>query len=599
MIKKIMAALALLFPVLAFSNNSDQAIKDRMKSDLDSIRNVFDVAYAPSIWKGSYYGWDLDDEIQKAKDKIQRSKRITTKQYQRIVAEFFQSPKDYHVGVFFFSTEKATLPFTVKTAQGRFFISHVDTSKLSPGIYPLNVGDELVVFDNMPIQDVMKEIVEQNTKHANPATDLAMASYYLTHRSGVFGHVVPKGAVTVGVMSPGGGTIRHMKMMWDYAPEKISNGFLGSAKPEDKKDKQPKTLFSKHKKLHDVMMIMPQYQLLNQIFHLEEEDDFIGSKNSFVPTLGSRIWWEAPEGSAFNAYIYETDDHKLVGYIRIPHYSGWNFDVAQFSNIINLFQSRTDALVIDQVNNPGGNLFYMYGLLSTLTDKPLIVPKHRMAITQEMVASAVEELAELEKITSDSEAVAMIGPDLIGIPVTYQFVQFYKDYLNFIISQWNEGRKLTDPFHILAIDQILPCPYGRYTKPILLLTNSLDISCGDFFPAILQDNKRVTILGTQTAGAGGYVMSTEFPNRFGIQHFSYTASIAQRIDNKPIENLGVKPDIEYEITPDDIQFGYSGYGTAIDKAVHDLLNPKFDPIVIPPPPVEDSEDPNMDKDSED
>ena len=100
-----------------------------------------------------------------------------------------------------------------------------------------------------------------------------------------------------------------------------------------------------------------------------------------------------------------------------------------------------------------------------------------------------------------------------------------------------------------------------------MLVNSLDFSCGDFFPAILQDNKRATILGTKTAGAGGYVLETSFLNLQGIAHFSYTGSIAFRLDGQPIENYGVTPDIVYNMTTYDLQNNYGQYTRTIQEAL--------------------------------
>ena len=37
------------------------------------------------------------------------------------------------------------------------------------------------------------------------------------------------------------------------------------------------------------------------------------------------------------------------------------------------------------------------------------------------------------------------------------------------------------------------------------------------------------------------------------------------------ENLGVKPDIEYEVTTDDLQSGFAGYRTAIQKGMARVL----------------------------
>ncbi|MDE2293130.1 MAG: hypothetical protein KGL53_13700, partial [Elusimicrobia bacterium] len=96
----------------------------------------------------------------------------------------------------------------------------------------------------------------------------------------------------------------------------------------------------------------------------------------------------------------------------------------------------------------------------------------------------------------------------------------------------------------------------------------LDFSCGDFFPAILQDNKRATVFGVRTSGAGGAVKATQFPNQFGIAGLSYTWTIALRTSGQPIENKGVTPDVSYDLTAEDIANGLSGYV----KAVNDELD---------------------------
>lgn len=564
--------------MFGFAGNSDQALKDRMKSDLDFIRNTFEVCYAPKEWKQSYAGWELDSSIQQTKDKIDNTTGITVKQYQRIVNEFFNSTKDYHTGVYFWSTESAMLPFSVRTAEGRYFISYVDYSKMNQSVYPVNIGDELVTFDNKPSDEVVRDLMGSVTKQANTATDNELAAFFLTHRMGALGHSVPKGPIMIGIKSAGSDKVRQFQLMWTYTPEKVKNGFKGSLAEKD--DEEKNSIFAK-KNWYDKMMIMPQFEAISKMYKkakhdVDNEGDndqerFLGSRKSFIPQLGLRQWWESDAQCPYHAYMYETPDHKMIGYVRIPHYSG--FETQTFASIMSLFQDRTDALIIDQVDNPGGNLLYLYGLLSTLTDQPLIVPTERMMITHEEVVNAVSIIPDLEKISSDEQAQQMLGPEICGMPITYQAAQFFLDYFNFIVNEWNDGRKFTNPYPILGIDRVLPHPYVRYTKPILVLTNSLDLSCGDFFPAIMQDNKRATIMGARTAGAGGYVLSTMYPNKFGIIGFTYTGSIAERLDKNPIENLGVTPDIEYTFTADDLQNNYQGYVDAINTAVTNMLNP--------------------------
>ena len=54
------------------------------------------------------------------------------------------------------------------------------------------------------------------------------------------------------------------------------------------------------------------------------------------------------------------------------------------------FEKEADIMVIDQVNNPGGDVLYTYSLLSMLTDSPLIVPGHHVMLEQIDIFAAIQ-----------------------------------------------------------------------------------------------------------------------------------------------------------------------------------------------------------------
>ena len=53
---------------------------------------------------------------------------------------------------------------------------------------------------------------------------------------------------------------------------------------------------------------------------------------------------------------------------------------------------------------------------------------------------------------------------------------------------------------------------------------------------------------------------------------AYTSSIAEGFNGEKIENLGVCPDIPYEITRDDLVNGYEGYKEAVNIALENILS---------------------------
>lgn len=283
----------------------------------------------------------------------------------------------------------------------------------------------------------------------------------------------------------------------------------------------------------------------------DENPYAIGAKKSFVPVLGE-IVWELPQALAaqvpFSAYVCRVDKGQQVGYVRVPHYTYNERDVNVFADLIARFESTTTALVLDQVNNPGGSMFHMYAMLSTLTNRALVLPTHQLVIDDDAAAMAAETVALAEAdeaVPSDDRP----SPELVA-------------YSRFVLSEREAGRgtghRRTNPVHLCGVAEILPAE-RRYTKKVVVLINELDFSAAEFLAAILQDNKRAILFGERTAGAGGCVKRITLPNSLGMCDLTVSWTRALRTNGQPIQNIGVHPDVRYSILVEDICSGYTSY----------------------------------------
>ncbi|MDD5628506.1 MAG: protease-like activity factor CPAF, partial [Elusimicrobia bacterium] len=540
----------------------------------------------------------------------------TTAQFQDLLAALVAAMRDYHVSISFNSTERARLPFMVAGAEGKFFLAYIDRQQLPEENFPFQLGDEVVMFDGKPTGEAVRELASRlggNTAE----TDQRMAELFLTNRRRSRGDHVPQGDVTFAIRGQDGQLVR-ARMAWDYTPEFVTPdvpvrdaGLLaadqaGLVAPQSGITDPVAAPQVKASTLKDLLSraaanaIHPLAKILAAMREENLENPFmIGAKKSFIPSLG-KVVWEAGEDAPFHAYIFETKDGRKAGYVRIAAYDGGAQEAKAFGKLMAKFQKETDSLVIDQVNNPGGSVFYLYALASHLTDKPLKTPHHRLIIGESNANWAADLLLKVmqgakdagaKKAAPKKSAAADEEEDEAsadGYPVTQKFMMLFVRFAQFVLKQFDAGKRFTDLTWVNGVDDIDPAPKAgeRYTKPILLLTNELDFSGGDFLPAILQDNKRVTQMGVRTAGAGGMVQGFELPNQFGIADLNATWSIAERTNGKPIENLGVTPDIPYSLTQKDLQTGFAEYRLAILKAVQDLMGPAPAPAAsVAPAPV--------------
>jgi len=562
------ALFFIIFPAAVLFASPD-GLKREMLDDLKIIQKTLEVKYAPADWKKICFDWDLSEKCDLARSQILNLSSPSLKDYHKILRNVFISAADYHVNVFFHSTETSFLPFQVQGSQGRYFLTWLDPHQLPAEAFDWEVGDEILTFDGQPVDALVQKTRQNQWDRHRELTDQRFAELSLTLRSGAFAEDVAQGPIVIELRSKKTDEVKAYTLNWEYYPEKI--------KDFEKEDKlvQPKGIYKTtllfEKPYYAKEMVTPHFSLLKKLAKISGSEDILAGRKSFIPPLG-KIIWETSEYDAFHAYIFETPNQARVGYLRIGSYGGGEEEVREFARLIELFQQRTQALVIDQVNNPGGLVFYQYALLSMLTDKPLHLHTYQMTLTQEDIMEALESLDLLKRIENDDDALIVCGETLSGYPVNYELVQAVIDYFQFILHEWDEGKYFTDAGYLI-MNQIEPAAIS-YKRPLIVLTNEFDFSCGDTMPSILQDNQRALIFGSTTAGAGGTVSTSSHPNRLGVAYYSYTTSILQREDQSRIENVGVTPDVSYVLTPEDYQNGYQGYVKALHSVLNDILKKK-------------------------
>lgn len=556
-LKLILAALA--FATLALPAAHADTLNEDVTSMLSAMKGVYSAYYAPAAWKKQYAGYDLNTEYAKALGELSQKTPLTMADTRVIFRDFIYAMKDYHTSISFTSTEAATLPIVARGAEGKVYLVSIDRTKLSEASFPFSLGDEVISIDGTAVNDVIQKLQDAFALNVE-GTDRATAEMRLFARRASRGFaMIPKGPVTLGLRRQGETSVSFIQLIWDYTPEKIA---------------PRQNFFNLRRPVASGSLLRPDMTINTSDLDAAAPNAGkfdLGSRVSFMPALGQKIWENAKD-STFDAYVYMNEDRKLVGYVRIPSYTPADTTkaIAEFQAIVAKMQSITDSLVIDQVNNPGGSVFYLYTLASMLTDQPLATPRHRMAIAQSDVLEALTLIDALKGVTSEDDIAQNPAlADFGGYPASLQLINFERSYAQFIVDEWNAGRKLTTPYWIAGVDHINPNPV-RYTKPILVLINELDFSGGDFFPTIMQDNKRVTVMGTRTAGAGGYVNDVTVPNNVGVASFRVTMSIAERASGNPIENLGVTPDVEYKMTAADYTMNFAPYVKAVKAALKQI-----------------------------
>ena len=595
---KILFLIALFFfPPLVHSSNTFTR-QNAFLHELESVNYMLSLNYAPIEWKREYLNWNAEIALEEAKSKLIPNMSQSMRDYQRIYRNFLGSLQDYHVGVLFYSSEYSTFPLQVKSVDGRYFISEmqcgiffsslafvfdwetIDFEKIGEEFAKFNIGDELLSIDDIPVATIIENLIDSELFGDRSLTGYTLAERMLFNRMGKYGQVVPKGDFSISVQNQNKNKPITCQLAWLHAPEWVTD-------PQAKKLYQPamsitqsiEKVFAKDfsVKLAKDLIQITNFQNKNDNENDEEDDDENDDwrEKGFLPKFGTVIWETTTESEIY-AYLFKGLGKNKIGYLYIPHFAQYGEYaedlIKELGEILKKFESETDALIIDINDNPGGNGYYMYAILSMLTNKPLVNLKSMETLIPEDIyytAILYNHLKKMEEMLKEEKI--KLPNSLSGYFFDEEVLHEILTYSKSLLNQWDLGLTQSERMPLLGLSSIQPNKDVHYTKPILLLINELDFSCGDLFSAILKDNDRAILFGRKTAGAGGYVQHYKQSSLFGVFSYTMTGSLVYRQNGDVIENLGVMPDIPYKITKRDLQQGYVDYISAVHRELYRII----------------------------
>ncbi|MBT3182549.1 MAG: hypothetical protein HN337_08600 [Deltaproteobacteria bacterium] len=527
--------------------------EERLKYS-ETLVALFDDFYAPLSWKEDLNSLAYDDISESLLGKARRTV-IQEEDFLSSLFSFIASFDDAHVSLAILSPKSAELPVSFEAIGDDIVVREVDRSILSESEFPFYPGDLLKSFDGMTTEKLLEELGRYETFGYEPAQRRWLARR-ISSRAGAYQPEVPEGVAKLKI---------HSWMRDD--DEDVSLSWLTWGNEEESLT-HPSTPIKNFKSAPieknplDILRQGVPSWIRGQAEDFETFEPFFSVWNNFKSRYSS-------EESVYYSGTFMLEG-KTIGFLRIPSWmpADPSEDLDFLSKEIAFYEKNTDALIIDQTNNLGGNICFGELFAGFFINEPIQSVIFQIR-TSDIWTQQLEMMVEYscEEEGSNDCIVA-------------------KNFLSAIDEAAARGDELTNPMPLCAYDgTIYPFVDANhktitYTKPVMMLNNEISMSTADMVPAILQDAGRVTMFGSRTMGAGGSVQGVSIGDDEDW-FITITQALAVRpneietqdgIRTRYLENIGVEPDIQYLITLDDFFSDYVLYRNAVDQSILSLLD---------------------------
>lgn len=217
-----------------------------------------------------------------------------------------------------------------------------------------------------------------------------------------------------------------------------------------------------------------------------------------------------------------------------------------FRALMDQYDDFVDGLVVDQTHNPGGSGSYCVGFARLFASEP--------------------GNGFVQAMNTDRRWINALRAAASGIDPTFstETSRSFELRASLIEAAYDAGLGITAPMPFFE-SELLPDDSYVWTKPRLVLIDELAGSCGDVFPMLVKQNHLAPLFGRRTMGLGGSVEAfgplTNSNAQFTLTRGLFTVhrEDGAYTQHDFVENSGVQPDIEHEITVGDFRTGFVDY----------------------------------------
>jgi hypothetical protein len=549
---------------------------DQKVSDFQALAGLYAKRYGPYEWKRDALGVDLFN-IAPWLAQVQATKNDLD--FYDVLSQYVASLNDAHDVYELPSTFQASLNFFVDIYDGKLLVDSINRTRLPAAEFGFVTGYELVSIDGQDAQKLLDGLLRYEIA-ANPRSTRRLAAQLLTLRPQyLMPHAADVPEISVVVFRRPDGNLETYRIPWAKSGLLLTNvGHYTTPASVSGKSRIPHA----HAPGEPAALPedIPEYlQVLNRLQNCRLPDKAVNGFGAQVPVFAASLPsnFVLRQGKSyldpFFSGTFSAGGHT-IGFIRIPSYAPTNTTtaLAAFQGEIAYFQANTEALVVDEMRNPGGSVSYLNAIVSYL------MPTTWRSIPFELRATS----EWVESISS-----AIVSAVALGAP------QFYIDLLQAIkdeITAANSAmRGRTKPIPLDDVT-ILRSPAMdakgnmiAYTKPLIVLVDEMSASGGDAFAATIQYNTRGPLLGWRTMGAGGNVEGWE-AGTYSLGYVTVTESLMNRKNDivtaeyppaPYVENIGVRPEIVVDyMTADNLNRQGKPFVDAFVAAILAQIQPK-------------------------
>ena len=366
---KITAVLTLM--LCAVPAMRAQLTREQKIEDFQTMANQFAKRYVAISLKKTLFGVDMLD-IKPFLDRVAASKD-DLEFYDICVDYVAQAHDGGHVFFGIPSNFVANLNFLVDTYDGKPLIYSINRALLPAAKFPFQIGDELVSIDGKSAADLMASLYKYGIiSNARTGAGYAAQALTLRRQSQIPNAIDVPDSSTV-VIRRQSGDLETYTIPWTKTGVPlIGDGPVSSPRSAQRAVAGGRTNIESADVEDDPGgSLTPLYAMLDPeraVTGVGALPPVFSLPSDFKLRLGRSVITDG-----FYSGTYQSGGHT-IGFIRIPSFApsvGTTAALSQFDKEISFFQANTDGLIVDDMRNPGGLVFYSEEIARRLIPTPL------------------------------------------------------------------------------------------------------------------------------------------------------------------------------------------------------------------------------------